>query len=510
MNVRYEGILYSINAQDSTVQLQNVRCYGTEDRIRPDRGPPIPASQDVYDFIVFRGVDIQDLKVVVPAPVVSPPSGYPVGPALGGYPSAMIGAPHPTPYSGGAPQAPMGSLMWPGGGPAQMAPPPPPPPPYGYMEPRAHTMPLGQEHVQHGGLGYVAPPVQPGSQSNAGAPVPTLPEPFVVAADRSGRNHPQTMMSHADVHTSTDQNTETGVARAEEDAISARPSSAETSSMRQQQKQNLTDSKRSSQSDEKHQKRDKPLDGKRGEHGTGRAAANGLPAERERASSGRGRGGRTAADAMARAAAGGPRAPKEPSRNAASWGPKGSATSRKDTQAARPEPRRNDGGVRTKTAASHRPQHKPSDLEEFDFESMHQKLQKSSLIEEDLLNKIRELPKIYDKNRSFFDSLGENTANQDLTPTEPGQIANPKSRQHREGLRENAQSVHQKNIETFGEEAIRFRRHRGRIGGHARHIHVRGQGQPSIKRHAPPKSHEKEQASHQDAGKSQTGSATTA
>ncbi|SCM08978.1 trailer hitch homolog, putative [Plasmodium chabaudi adami] len=57
--IRYEGILYTINTHESTVALQNVRSYGTEGRRQPD----IPASNEVYDFIIFRGKDIKDVTV---------------------------------------------------------------------------------------------------------------------------------------------------------------------------------------------------------------------------------------------------------------------------------------------------------------------------------------------------------------------------------------------------------------------------------------------------------------
>lgn len=57
--IRYEGILYTINTHESTVALQNVRSYGTEGR----RNPDIPPSGEVYDFIIFRGKDIKDVTV---------------------------------------------------------------------------------------------------------------------------------------------------------------------------------------------------------------------------------------------------------------------------------------------------------------------------------------------------------------------------------------------------------------------------------------------------------------
>mmetsp|Transcript_41769 Transcript_41769/g.90505 ORF Transcript_41769/g.90505 Transcript_41769/m.90505 type:complete len:733 (+) Transcript_41769:70-2268(+) len=58
--LRYEGILYTINTQESTIALQSVRCFGTEGRKMPE----IPPSSEVYDFIIFRGQDIKDLTVL--------------------------------------------------------------------------------------------------------------------------------------------------------------------------------------------------------------------------------------------------------------------------------------------------------------------------------------------------------------------------------------------------------------------------------------------------------------
>ena len=50
--IRYEGTLYQINAQDQNIALSNVRSFGTEGR-RP--GSEIQASNNAYDYIVFRG-----------------------------------------------------------------------------------------------------------------------------------------------------------------------------------------------------------------------------------------------------------------------------------------------------------------------------------------------------------------------------------------------------------------------------------------------------------------------
>jgi len=51
--IRYEGTLYTINMEDSSISLQNVRSYGTEGR-RKD-GPQVLPSQEVYEFTYLEG-----------------------------------------------------------------------------------------------------------------------------------------------------------------------------------------------------------------------------------------------------------------------------------------------------------------------------------------------------------------------------------------------------------------------------------------------------------------------
>lgn len=59
---RYVGTLHEINSEDSTVALENVRSYGTEGRLgRPD--DEIAPSDGLYEYIVFRGSDVKDLRI---------------------------------------------------------------------------------------------------------------------------------------------------------------------------------------------------------------------------------------------------------------------------------------------------------------------------------------------------------------------------------------------------------------------------------------------------------------
>lgn len=58
----YVGTLHEINSDESTVSLENVRSFGTEGR----RGRPeeeISPSDQVYEYIVFRGSDVKDLRI---------------------------------------------------------------------------------------------------------------------------------------------------------------------------------------------------------------------------------------------------------------------------------------------------------------------------------------------------------------------------------------------------------------------------------------------------------------
>jgi len=89
--IRYEGTLYTIDTTNSTVALQNVRSFGTEDRKKDNHIPPSP---EVFDYIIFRGTDIKDLHVCdTPTPAAPPQPPAPAEPAQ--PPSAAAVTPQP-------------------------------------------------------------------------------------------------------------------------------------------------------------------------------------------------------------------------------------------------------------------------------------------------------------------------------------------------------------------------------------------------------------------------------
>ncbi|KAI4242708.1 MAG: hypothetical protein L6R40_003929 [Gallowayella cf. fulva] len=66
----YVGTLHEINSENSTVALENVVSWGTEGR---DPENEVPPSETVYEYIVFRGSDVKDLRIEEPPKENKPP-----------------------------------------------------------------------------------------------------------------------------------------------------------------------------------------------------------------------------------------------------------------------------------------------------------------------------------------------------------------------------------------------------------------------------------------------------
>lgn len=85
----YVGTLHEINSENSTVALENVSSFGTEGR-KDNPEEEIPPSDSVYEYIVFRGSDVKDLKIEdAPAAKENKPPQIPNDPAILGVSSTF-------------------------------------------------------------------------------------------------------------------------------------------------------------------------------------------------------------------------------------------------------------------------------------------------------------------------------------------------------------------------------------------------------------------------------------
>lgn len=166
--IKYEGILYSIDTKEATVTLANVRSFGTEDR---EAEKFIPPRDEQFEFIVFRGQDIKDLLVCEgPSPHSKPQ--LPQDPAIvqTGLPSGYSHFRTPVSYPQVPSYGPYGGLPSYGGYPPGMPHRPMP----GHMQPHMGMMPPGPMMPQRVATPPAVPPM-PMTRSRTPSPQTVLP-----------------------------------------------------------------------------------------------------------------------------------------------------------------------------------------------------------------------------------------------------------------------------------------------------------------------------------------------
>ncbi|KAF2097467.1 hypothetical protein NA57DRAFT_77724 [Rhizodiscina lignyota] len=156
-DIRYVGTLHEISSENSTVALENVTSFGTEGR-KANPAEEIAPSDSIYEYIVFRGSDVKDLRIEEPAKETKPPPP----PQVPNDP-AILGSARPQSQNTGNQQRP----QQPPNIPQQ-----PPFPPYGQYPPPFQGQRFGPPGGPPGGF--------PGGPGGPGAPnaFPPYPGPY--------------------------------------------------------------------------------------------------------------------------------------------------------------------------------------------------------------------------------------------------------------------------------------------------------------------------------------------
>ncbi len=84
--IRYVGTLHEINPEQSTIALEDVYSFGTEGRQVDSFIPPSPQK---FDYIVFRGSDVKDIKIAEEQSEAKQPSP----PSIPNDPAILVSSP---------------------------------------------------------------------------------------------------------------------------------------------------------------------------------------------------------------------------------------------------------------------------------------------------------------------------------------------------------------------------------------------------------------------------------